>query len=81
MAYVNYLWGGFVRNSWDLVTVYYAVNPDDERWILSDECQIRYNDDATAVVTEGTGAKTVRFADEAALTEILNGIIDGSAEV
>ena len=81
MAYRNYLGGKFVRNSWDLVTVYYAVNPDDSRWILSDECRIRYNDDATAVVTEGTGAKTVRFADEAALAEILNGIIDGSADI
>lgn len=81
MAYMNYLGGKFERNSWDLVTVYYAVNPADERWILSHECKIRYNDDATAVITEGTGAKYVRFADEAALRDILNGIIDGSAEI
>ncbi len=79
LAYKSYLDGGFVRNSWDLVTVYYAVNPGDERWILSDECCIRYNDDATAVVSSGTGARTVRFADERALEGILNGIIDGTA--
>lgn len=81
LAYKSYLGGGFVRNSWDLVTVYYAVNPGDERWILSDECKIRYNDDATAVVSAGTGARTVRFADERALEGILNGIIDGTQEI
>ncbi len=81
MAYQSYLGGGFVRNSWDLVTVYYAVCPTDERWILSDECRIRFNDDATAVVTHGdgcTGARTVRFSDEAALTDILNSLITGA---
>lgn len=81
MAYMNYLGGGFVRNSWDLVTVYYAVCPTDGRWIISDECQIRFNDDATAEITAGVGARTVRFSDESALADILNGIIDGSAMI
>ncbi|MGN1347160.1 MAG: nucleoside hydrolase [Eubacteriales bacterium] len=81
MAYQRYLNGGFVRNSWDLVTVYYALNPDDERWILSDERRIRFRDDATADVTEGTGARYVRFADEAALEEILNGILSEKTEI
>lgn len=81
MAYVNYLGGEFVRNSWDLVTVYYAVRPNDERWILSDECRVRFNDNATAAVSSGKGARTVRFSDEQELTKILNGIIDGTSEV
>ena len=76
-SYYHYLDGRFQRNSWDLVTVYYAVEPCDEKWILSDECCIRYRDDATAVITGGKGARYVRYADERELEKILNGIIAG----
>ncbi len=74
-AYFHYLNGGFLRNSWDLVTVYYAVEPNDPLWQLSDEVAIRFNDDATSVITPGTGAKYVSYGDERALEQILNGII------
>lgn len=80
-AYKYFLNGGFVRNSWDLVTVYYALTPEDKRWIVSDDCEVRYNDDATAVVSQGTGDRFVRFSDERELERILNGIIDGTAEI
>ena len=75
-AYYHYLDGKFLRNSWDLVTAYYAVEPELDKWILSDEVCIRYRDNATAVITEGTGARYVRYADERELETILNNIID-----
>lgn len=74
-AYYHYLDGKFLRNSWDLVTAYYALEPNLDKWILSDECCIRYRDDATAVITEGRGARYVRYADERELEAILNDII------
>lgn len=80
-AYKYFLEGGFVRNSWDLVTVYYALTPEDERWIVSDECRVDYNDDATARVSDGKGSRYVSFSDERELERILNGIIDGTAEI
>ncbi len=75
LSYYHYTNGSFRRNSWDLVTVYYAVEPDDPCWQLSDEVQIRFNNDATAVVKTGVGAKYVVYSDERALEEILNDII------
>lgn len=74
-AYRHYLDGRYLRNSWDLVTVYYAVEPELDKWVLSEECSIRFNDDATAVISEGTGARYVRYSDEKELTDILNNII------
>lgn len=75
-AYFHYLDGGFVRNSWDLVTVYYAMEPEDPQWSVSKECAIRFRDDATAVIdASGTGARYARYRDERALEQILNGII------
>lgn len=74
-AYQHYLGGKFLRNSWDLVTVYYAVEPDLPGWILSDTCSIRFRDDATAILEPGTGARYVRYADERELETTLNQII------
>ncbi len=74
-AYRLYVGEGFLRNSWDLVTVYYALEPELEKWIVSEECQIRFNDDATSAVSEGTGARFVRYADERELEKILNELI------
>ena len=76
-AYFHYLDGKYLRSSWDLVTAYYALEPQLDGWVLSDECAIRYRDDATAVLTEGTGARYVRYADERELERILNAIISG----
>lgn len=59
------------------MTAYYALEPQLDGWVLSDECAIRYRDDATAVLTEGTGARYVRYADERELERILNAIISG----
>ncbi len=75
LSYYHYTNGSFRRNSWDLVTVFYAVEPDDPCWQLSDEVQIYFNDDATAVVETGVGARYVVYSDERALEEILNNII------
>ncbi len=81
LAYRSYLDGKFERPSWDLATVYYAVSPDKCGWVLSDECQIRYKDDATAVISEGHGAKYVRYANERKLERILNGIISEEIQI
>ena len=75
LSYYYYLDGKYIRNSWDLVTVYYAVEPELDKWILSEECAIRFNDDGTSVVSEGSGARYVRYADERELEGILNEII------
>lgn len=74
-AYSCYLDNAFLRPSWDLVTVYYALESQLDQWIVSEECSIRFNDDATSVVTPGTGAKYVRYGDERALEAVINGII------
>lgn len=76
-AYQYYLDGKFQRNSWDLVTVYYAVEPDLPGWVLSDECCIRFHDDATVNLTFGTGARYVRYSDEREMEARLNEIICG----
>ena len=73
--------GEYLRNSWDLVTAYYALNPNDERWIVSDECKIDFEDNACARVSDGKGSRYVSFSDERELERILNGIIDGTAEI
>ena len=45
--------GAFVRNSWDPVTVYYAVMGTQDLWRHSDPCTIALNDDAGLRITEG----------------------------
>ncbi len=80
-AYRLFLDGSFLRPSWDLVTVYYAVCPEDKRWILSDECCVRYNDDATVRLSDGKGSRYVKFSDERELEGILNSIIDATAKI
>ncbi|MBQ8511913.1 MAG: nucleoside hydrolase [Clostridia bacterium] len=62
------------RNSWDLVTVYYALNPDGD-WTLSEECAVRFDDGGRTLVSEGKGAKHVRHNDEAWLKTEMNRII------
>ncbi|MBE6598635.1 MAG: hypothetical protein E7638_04250 [Ruminococcaceae bacterium] len=74
-SYRLYIENSFLRPSWDLVTVYYALEPRLDRWIVSEECKIRFNDDATSAVSEGTGARFVKYADERELEQIINGII------
>ena len=60
-----YFWGEnqYARESWDPVTVYYALHPEDPDWIVSDECAVRFENNRT-LVSEGCGAKYVRYADE-----------------
>ena len=63
------------RESWDPVTVYYALHPEDPDWIVSDECAVTFGDNARTVVTEGNGAKYVRYSDGRKLEEIIDNII------
>ena len=62
------------RESWDPVTVYYALCPEDPNWIISDECAVTFSENRT-VISEGCGAKYVRYADEKKLEEILEDMI------
>ncbi len=75
LAYYYYTGGGMLRNSWDLVTVYYALEPNDPLWQISDECAVRFTDRGNTAVREGSGARYIRYGDERALEEILNGLI------
>jgi len=74
-AYGFYLDGKYKRNSWDLVTVLYAIIPENPKWVLSEECCIRFQDNAISVVSEGTGARYVRYQDERELETMLDDII------
>lgn len=74
-AYGCYLENPYLRPSWDLVTVYYALEPQLDGWIVSDECKVRFNDDATTSVSEGTGAGFVRYSDERELEKKLDEIL------
>lgn len=66
--------GKGLRNSWDPVTVYYALYPDMD-WVISEECCIRYDDGGRALVSEGTGARHVRYRDEEWMKHELNRIM------
>ncbi len=74
-AYGLYLDNTYLRPSWDLVTVYYALEPELEEWIVSEECKVRFNDDATTSVSEGMGARFVRYSDERELEKKLDEIL------
>ena len=62
------------RESWDPVTVYYALEPDDPLWQISDDCAVRFEGENT-VVLEGKGARYIRYADERKLEGILEDMI------
>lgn len=62
------------RDSWDPVTVYYALCPEDPDWIVSGECAVTFEDNRT-VIGEGTGAKYVSYADAGKIEEIIEEII------
>ena len=74
-AYGCYLNQSYLRPSWDLVTVYYALEPELEGWSVSDECKIRFNNEAESVVSEGTGARFIRYSNEREHEERLNAIL------
>jgi len=80
MAYSLYA-DGKGRSSWDLVTVYYALEPNLKNWICSEECQIRFRDDGSAALTEGCGGRYIRYADESEIQAILDGIIQLTTEL
>lgn len=74
-AYRYYIGNSYLRPSWDLVTVYYTLEPELEGWIVSDECKIRFNDEAESVVSEGTGARFIRYSNERELEKKLDAIL------
>ncbi len=74
-AYKHYIGNSYLRPSWDLVTVYYALEPQLEGWIVSDECKVRFNEGAEPVISEGTGARFIRYSDEKELAEKLDAIL------
>jgi len=63
------------RSSWDLVTVYHALEPELDQWILSDEKCIRFHDDGSVNVTDGHGARYVCHSRPEELKNALNNII------
>ncbi len=76
-SYALYVENSLLRPSWDLVTVFYALEPTLDKWIVSDECKIRFDERSGSVISEGTGARYVKYADERELEEIINGLIVG----
>ncbi len=74
-AYRLYLENSFLRPSWDLVTVYYALEPQLDGWIVSEACDVRFGGDGSTAIADGAGARYVKYVDEAELTEILNRLI------
>lgn len=74
-AYDLFTDGSFRRQSWDLVTALYSVEPDDEGWLLSDEHLVDFGDDGRVLISDGKGSRWVRHRDEKALQKTLDDII------
>lgn len=75
LAYYHF-WNGnqYARESWDPVTVYYALHPEDNDWIISPECAVRFEDNRT-LVSDGFGARYIRYADEGKIEGIIDSMI------
>ncbi|MFQ9146761.1 MAG: nucleoside hydrolase [Eubacteriales bacterium] len=75
LAYEKYTDESFRRPSWDLATVLYALTPDSEDWIVSDEHKVDFADNGAVMISDGKGSRWVRHRDERALEKTLNNII------
>lgn len=73
-AYELYTDGSFRRPSWDLVTVFYSVAPNED-WEISEEFQIDFGDDGRVLSSAGKGSRWIRYRDEKSLQKTLNEII------
>lgn len=75
LAYEKHTDESFRRPSWDLATVLYALTPDSEDWIVSDEHKVDFADNGAVMISDGKGSRWVRHRDERALEKTLNNII------
>lgn len=68
--------GKFVRNSWDPVTVYYAVMGTQGLWRHSTPCTVALNNDASLNIKEGGDHRyLIQIAEDDRIVQILDRLI------
>lgn len=68
--------GKFVRNSWDPVTVYYAVMGTQGLWRHSSPCTVALNNDASLNIKEGGDHRyLIQIAEDDRIVQILDRLI------
>ena len=68
--------GRFVRNSWDSVTVYYAVMGTQGLWRHSSPCTVALNNDASLNIKEGGDHRyLIQIAEDDRIVQILDRLI------
>jgi hypothetical protein len=68
--------GKFVRNSWDPVTVYYAVMGTQGLWRHSAPCTVALNNDASLNIKEGGDHRyLIQIAEDDRIVQILDRLI------
>ena len=68
--------GKFIRNSWDPVTVYYAVMGTQGLWRHSEPCTVEVQDNGALSITEGSNHRyLIQTAEDEQIVHILDELI------